>query len=44
MSPLAAKAMRDLYFVGKLKQYQLGKMFGIRQGSVSRVISGQVWS
>lgn len=35
--------IRDLYFVGKLKQYEIGRMFGLRQGSVSRIVSGQVW-
>jgi DNA-directed RNA polymerase specialized sigma subunit len=44
MSPMAAKAMRELYFVGRLKQHEIGKMFGLRQGSVSRVISEQVWA
>ncbi len=44
MTPLAAHVMRDLYFIGKLKQHELARMFGILQGSVSRVLSGQVWS
>ena len=44
MSPLAARAIRDLYFVGKLKQHELARMFGIGQGSVSRIVSGQTWS
>lgn len=44
MNPKIAKVMRDLYFVGKLKQREIGRMFGKRQGVVSRVISGQVWS
>ena len=43
MSPLAARAIRDLYFVGKLRQTDLARMFGIRQNSVSRIVSGQVW-
>jgi len=43
-SPLAAKAIRDLYFVGKLKQHELGRMFGVKQHSVSRIVSGQVWN
>jgi DNA-binding MarR family transcriptional regulator len=44
MTPKAARVIRDLYFVGKLKQREIGRMFGIRQHSVSRIVSGQVWS
>lgn len=44
MSARAASVIRDLYFVGKLKQHEIGRMFGIRQNSVSRIVSGQVWS
>lgn len=44
MTPKAAKVMRDLYFMGKLKQHEIGRMFGVKQNSVSRIISGQVWS
>ena len=36
--------IRDLYFVGKLKQREIGRMFGLRQNSVSRIVSGQVRS
>jgi len=43
-SPLVAKAARDLYFIGRLKQREIGKMFGLRQGSVSRIVSGLTWS
>jgi DNA-binding transcriptional regulator LsrR (DeoR family) len=43
MNPLAARVIRDLYFVGKLKQRELARMFGLRQHSVSRIVSGQVW-
>ena len=43
MTPLAARVMRELYFVGKLRQTDLARMFGIRQSSVSRIVSGQVW-
>jgi len=43
MNPDKAKDIRRLYFVEKLKQQAIADMFGIRQGSVSRVISGQVW-
>ena len=43
MSPKIATVMRDLYFVGKLKQHEIGRMFGKRQGTVSRIISESVW-
>jgi DNA-binding transcriptional regulator LsrR (DeoR family) len=43
-SPRVAAVIRDLYFVGKLKQWQIGKMFGMRQHSVSRIVSGRVWN
>jgi hypothetical protein len=44
MTPKIAAVMRDLYFIGKLKQREIGRMFGRRQNSVSRIVSGQVWS
>lgn len=44
MTPMAAQVIRDLYFIGKLKQWQIGLMFGIKQGSVSRIVSDQVWA
>jgi len=44
MTPKAAQTIRQLYFVGKLKQREIGKMFGIKQHIVSRIISGQVWA
>ena len=39
-----ADLIRELYFVGKLKQHELGRMFGMTQGSVSRIVSGVVWA
>lgn len=44
MNPKIAGVIRDLYFIGKLKQHEIGRMFGKRQGAISRIISGQVWS
>jgi DNA-binding MarR family transcriptional regulator len=44
MNRKAAKVLRDLYFVGKLKQHELARMFGRTQGTVSKIISGQSWS
>jgi hypothetical protein len=42
-NPRVAAVIRDLRFVGKMKQTDLGRMFGMAQGSVSRICSGQVW-
>jgi len=39
-----ARAVRDLYFVGRLKQREIGRMFGLSQGNVSRIVSRQVWN
>ena len=39
-----AERIRELYFSRKAKQAELAEMFGIRQQSVSRIISGQVWA
>ena len=44
MTPRAAQVIRELYFVGRLKQHEIGRMFGLRQHSVSRIVSGQVWA
>ena len=44
MTPEIAEFVRWLYFHGKLKQRQIGDMIGLRQGSVSRIVSGQVWN
>ena len=43
-SPTVARAVRDLYFVGRLKQREIGRMFGLSQGNVSRIVSRQVWN
>ena len=43
-SPIMARAARELYFVGRLKQHQIARMFGLRQHSVSRIVSGQTWT
>jgi len=43
MTPEKAKEVRRLYFVERLKQWQIGELMGIQQGSVSRIVSGLVW-
>jgi DNA-binding MarR family transcriptional regulator len=44
MNRRAARVLRDLYFVGRIKQTDLARMFGRSQGTVSKIISGQSWS
>jgi DNA-binding transcriptional regulator LsrR (DeoR family) len=44
MNPLSVRVIRDLYFVGKLKQRELGRMFGVRQCTISKIVSGITWS
>jgi predicted XRE-type DNA-binding protein len=43
MTRLKAELMRVLYFNRILNQRQIGELFGLRQHSVSRIVSGQVW-
>jgi len=44
MTPEKAEQMRRLYFSRQAKQAELAEMFGIRQNSVSRIVSGQSWA
>jgi DNA-binding transcriptional regulator LsrR (DeoR family) len=39
-----AHEIRRRYFAREATQAQLAAEFGIRQGSVSRIVSGQSWS
>lgn len=43
-SPLVGRMVRELYFTGRLKQREIGRMFQLSQGNVSRIVSGQVWA
>ena len=45
MTPERANYIRKLYFnkYNAFKQTELAKMFGISQGNISRIISGQSW-
>jgi predicted transcriptional regulator len=43
MTPVKADLARALYFNRILNQSQIADLLGIRQGSVSRIVSGQVW-
>lgn len=44
MSRQIAQQIRDLYFSRWFKQAELAELYGIKQGSVSRIVSGQVWT
>lgn len=44
MTQEKAEFARFLYFKGKLKQREIAGLLGIKQNSVSRIISGQVWT
>ena len=39
-----ATEIRRRYFAREAKQAELAREFGIGQGSISRIISGQVWA
>jgi len=43
MCRLKAQEIRRRYFAREATQLELAREFGIRQGSVSRIISNQVW-
>lgn len=43
MTKEKAHRIRELYFTGLWKQTELAEMYNIRQGSVSRIVSGAVW-
>jgi predicted transcriptional regulator len=39
-----AGMVRELYFCRRMKQVELARFFQISQASVSRYVSGQVWT
>jgi DNA-binding transcriptional regulator LsrR (DeoR family) len=43
MTQAIANEIRRAYFAREAKQRELAERYGIRQHSVSRIISGQVW-
>ena len=43
MTPAKAAEIRRLYFKERKKQREIGEMFGISQGNVSRIISDRCW-
>ncbi len=44
MTPEKARDIRRRYFSRELKQSELAAEYGIRQNTVSRIISGLVWT
>ncbi len=44
MSRQIAEQIRDLYFSRWFKQAEIAELYGIRQHSVSRIVSGKVWA
>ncbi len=42
-NPVVAKMIRELYFSRKMKQAELAALFRLTQGSISRIVSNQVW-
>jgi DNA-binding MarR family transcriptional regulator len=44
MTKEKAEEIRRLYFSRQKKQVELAEMFGIKQNTVSRIISGMVWA
>lgn len=43
MTAEKAEEIRRAYFAREMKQHELGEKYGLRQGSVSRIVSGQTW-
>lgn len=44
MTRQIAEQIRDLYFSRWFKQHEIAELYGIRQHSVSRIVSGKVWA
>ena len=38
-----AERIRELYFTRRMKQAELAQLFGVRQCTISRIVSGRVW-
>lgn len=43
MNSQKASEIRDKYFNQRMKQTEIAIEYGIKQGSVSRIVSGCVW-
>lgn len=44
MSAQIAQQIRDLYFSRWFRQWEIARLYGIAQSTVSRIVSGQVWA
>lgn len=44
MSEDIARQIRDLYFSRWFRQWEIARLYGISQSTVSRIVSGQVWA
>ncbi len=44
MNYAKAQEIRRLYFSRQAKQAEIARLYGIKQNTVSRIISGLVWS
>lgn len=44
MCEAIARQIRDLYFSRWFRQHEIAEIYGIKQNSVSRIVSGQVWA
>ena len=43
MTPERAEEIRSAYFSREANQRQLAERYGVRQNTVSRIVSGQSW-
>ena len=44
MTPAKAAEIRRAYFAREAKQKELAERYGIKQNTVSRIVSGLVWA
>jgi DNA-binding transcriptional regulator LsrR (DeoR family) len=44
MTPQIAREIRRRYFEREMNQRQLAEAYGVRQNTISRIISEQVWT
>lgn len=44
MTPEKAAEIRRQYFAGGITQVELARQYNLAQGSISRIVSGHVWS
>lgn len=44
MTPEKAKEIRRAYFAREAKQAELAQRYGVKQNTISRIVSMQVWA